>query len=79
MNVFVHTDVVSIGVPLDLSVAEDSTGSPFLFGASGHSRDIVRFSLTPLTYQQFETITNTEVISVFPPGTIIPPAAGEGI
>ena len=75
---FLFTDVVSIGVPQELSVAEDSTES-FLFGASGHSRDIVRFSLTPLTYQQFETITNTEVVSVFPPGTIIPPAASEGI
>ena len=68
-----------LGLPLEFSVEEDSTGSRLGLGLIGHSEGVVQFTVTPMTYQQFETATGTLVSSLpLPPGAIIPPPAGLG-
>ena len=62
-----------LGLPLEFSVEEDSTGSRLGLGLIGHSEGVVQFTVTPMTYQQFETATGT-LVSSLPRATIPPPA-----
>ena len=57
---------------------ENSTSATLFFGAEGHSTSEVRFSIIPLTYQQFEDRTGASVSILFPPGTSLPSPASLG-
>ena len=54
---------------------ENSTSATLFFGGQGHSTSEVRFSISPLTYQQFEDRTGISVSSLLPPGASLPSPA----
>ena len=68
---------MSLGIPFQVEVDEDSSDAPFLFGVTGHSETVVEFAIVPLTYQQFQDKPGISVSSVVDPGTTIPPPASE--
>ena len=58
------------------SVLEGAVESPFRFQIRGSTLEPFTFSLVPLTYQEFETISGQSVETIFGPFT--PPPAGRG-
>ena len=68
----------SIGLPTQFLVEEDSTEAQIFFGGQGHSTSEIGFSISPLTYQQFEDRTGTSVSSLLPPGASLPSPASLG-
>ena len=66
---------INLGFPSQVSVSEGAEQSFLFFGITGVAVGAIPFSLVPLTYQQFETMTGETVANLF--GTF-PPAASEG-
>ena len=56
-------------------VSEGAEDSFFGFGMTGVAVGVIPFSLIPLTYQQYETLTGKIVADLF---DVIPPAASDG-
>lgn len=65
----------NLEIRLTLSVFERSLNSILRFGIIDTSVGAIPFSVEPLTYEEFETITGTLVEDLFP---VVPPAAGAG-
>ena len=56
---------INVMVPSTASVIERTESSPVFFSISGQALSTVPFSLTPLTYNQFETRTGLMVSDLF--------------
>ena len=56
-------------------VSEGAEDSFFFFGMTGVAVGVIPFSIIPLTYQQYETLTGKIVADLF---DVIPPAASDG-
>ena len=66
---------ITLNFPTRVVVSEGAAVYLLPIGMTGVSVGVVPFSLVPLTYEQFETMTGETVANLF--GTF-PPAASEG-
>ena len=66
---------VTLDYPSRVTISEGAAVYSLSIGMTGVSVDVIPFSLVPLTYQQFETMTGERVENLF---DTFPPAASDG-